>query len=97
MSDNSYNILQGKLGENNADIRKNAEGANGVSPISASVVLRRSRLDDSGNDSGHNSIMTSKGKPKLIRNIYGLFYKKRFKRKLHMANRVKPAKQFRIS
>ena len=49
----------GKSSETGNEHRSSASNASGL-PNNASSVMRRQRLDDSGNDSGHNSIMTSK-------------------------------------
>ena len=49
----------GKSSETGNEHRSSASNASGL-PNNASSPIRRQRLDDSGNDSGHNSIMTSK-------------------------------------
>ena len=52
--------FSGIAGDKNDEKSKSKEDIGGHSGSTTSNVLRMPRLDDSGNDSGHNSIMTSK-------------------------------------
>ena len=56
---NHFLSIAGKSSETGNEHRSSASNASGL-PNNASSAIRRQRLDDSGNDSGHNSIMTSK-------------------------------------
>ena len=59
---NLYYILAlaGKSSEGGNEQRSSANNSSGLPNNISSTGTRRQRLDDSGNDSGHNSIMTSK-------------------------------------
>ena len=52
--------IVGKTPEKNNGHRSSTDNIVGLSNNTTSSTSRRNRLDDSGNDSGHNSIMTSK-------------------------------------
>ena len=53
--------ISGTTSENVSDHRNPTDdNIGGHSNNATTNALRRQRLDDSGNDSGHNSIMTSK-------------------------------------
>jgi len=52
--------LAGKSSDTGNEHRSSASNTSGLQNNASSTSMRRQRLDDSGNDSGHNSIMTSK-------------------------------------
>ena len=52
--------ILGKTPEKSNGHRSSTDNIVGLSNNTTSSTSRRQRLDDSGNDSGHNSIMTSK-------------------------------------
>ena len=52
--------VSGKCTDKGNEHRNNTDNISGLPNNASAIVLRRQRLDDSGNDSGHNSIMTSK-------------------------------------
>ena len=52
--------FSGKSSDKGNEHRNNTDNISGLPNNTSTNALRRQRLDDSGNDSGHNSIMTSK-------------------------------------